>query len=201
MSENLILLGDFNAHSPLWGYDTDDEKGIQLNNHMSTHHLISANNPNSLATFETQRSKGWPDISLLSFPIFSRLLTWDVLEEMDYGNHRLVTIEMDIEIPELPRRRYRTQNTSFKKFNRLLTTYIMQENIEFHNIMTTNEFDMMYQKFLKQIHKACNASLKKKKSTYRPKITWWTQDLRRARNYTRALRRKTKLTIATEADF
>lgn len=77
----------------------------------------------------------------------------------------------------------------------------MQENIEFHNIMTTNEFDMMYQKFLKQIHKACNASLKKKKSTYQPKITWWTQDLRRARNYTRALRRKTKLTIATEADF
>lgn len=72
---------------------------------------------------------------------------------MDYGDHRLITLEMNIEIPELPRRRYRTQNTSFKKFNNLMTTYIKQENIEFYNIKTSNEFDTMYRKFLQQIIK------------------------------------------------
>lgn len=87
------------------------------------------------------RPPAWPTLSLSG--------TWKVLEDMDYGDHRLVTIEMDIKIPEIPRRRYRTQNTSFKKFNKLLTSYIIEDTIEFNSILTINEFDTMYQKFLR----------------------------------------------------
>lgn len=120
-SPNLLVLGDFNAHSNLWGYPADDDKGHHLLTLMSQKHLISLNDSHSLATFQMEHIKGWPDVSLVSFPLFPKIDSWEVDEDLNYGDHRLITIKTDIQINKLPGRRYRTKDISFKKLNSQLT--------------------------------------------------------------------------------
>lgn len=101
-----------NAHSELWGYDDEDEKGQQLINHINQLRLLVLNNPNSLPTFETTHLRGWPDISLTSMNLFPYFSSWEVEREVHLGDHRLITLELDLRLPVSYKRRYRTKNVS-----------------------------------------------------------------------------------------
>ena len=69
-NNNLFLFGDLNAHSPLWGYSNQDQRGTLLINFIIKNYLIILNDPNSLPTFELPHIKGWPDISLASLSAY-----------------------------------------------------------------------------------------------------------------------------------
>lgn len=194
------MLGDFNAHSPLWGYRSEDDRGHHLIDQMSRLHLISLNDPNSHPSFETTHLKGWPDVSLSSLNFFPQVNSWSIEDDIIYGDHRLITIDIDSFIPQLPKRRYRTKDVSFKKFNKDFALIINQINLNFQEIQNKSDFDNRYDKFIKLIIDTCEKNFKKRPSTHTPKITWWNNDLRVKRNYVKALYRKTKLQSATEND-
>lgn len=197
MSPKLLVLADLNAHSPLWGYPNDDDRGQHLINHMHATKTLIINNPYCSPTFQTKHLKGWPDVSLSSLQLFPRVHHWEVKEQMDYGDHRLITTILQVEIPRLPKRRYRTKNTSFKEFNKTLAGKIEEQNITFTNIDRKEEFDTEYCKFFEALKSTCEKHLQKRKNSHAPTTTWWTNELRRQRNYVRALRNKTKLPEAT----
>lgn len=80
---------NLNAHSALWGYEKDDDRGQLVIIQMNAKHLIVVNYPYSKPTIETTYSKGWPDISLASFKIFPKIKSW--MGEswcIQYGDHR-----------------------------------------------------------------------------------------------------------------
>lgn len=108
---------------------------------------------------------------------------------------------MDIIIQNLPKRRYRTKQALFKKFHEILPNKIQDDNITFKNITTKEEFQEEYKIFLHILQDTCDQSLKKKSSTFKRTITWWTNELRVQRNYKKSLYRKTKLPSAILEDI
>ena len=57
-NKNLLLVGDLNAHSPLWGYSSQDPKGTSLINFTIKHFLDILNDPGSQPTFELPHIHG-----------------------------------------------------------------------------------------------------------------------------------------------
>lgn len=54
---NLIIGGDFNAKSSLWGKEITDQRGEELIDFIMQNNLITLNNSDSLPTFETVNGK------------------------------------------------------------------------------------------------------------------------------------------------
>lgn len=200
-SKKSLVLADLNAHSVLWGYARDNERGQVLINHLHRENLIVLNDPFCSPTFETNHSRGWPDVSLSSFELFPFVDTWMVEEDLNYADHKLITITLKLTIEKLPRRRYKTKNRSFKNFNHLLTTQIHNNDINFDNIEMPEQFDRKYAKFQQSIIDTCNKTFKKKASSFRPVVTWWNNKLRTERNLVRALYRRAKQMNAVQQDI
>lgn len=200
-SKNFILLGDLNAHSELWGYDNENERGQHLINHLNQHRLMVLNDPTSKPTFETTHLRGWPDVTLASLELFPKILDWSVEDDLHYGDHRLITVELHSTTPRPIKRRFRTKNVSTKKFEKILDEAIKSSNIQFKDIQTPEQFERTYSKFKNIINASCNKSFKKKSTAYNPKITWWSTELRKFRSLVKALYRKSKLIEATNEDI
>lgn len=200
-SKHQLYLGDLNAHSKLWGYARDDDRGHHLITHMATERLIILNDPHCAPTFQTQHLSGWPDVTLSTFDLFPHIKSWSVEKDLQFADHRLITIETYLEYETLPKRRYRTKGVSLIKFGKVLTNQLNQSHITFKSINDSTGFDAEYEQFLTAITTACNQTFKKRKSTHKPRITWWNDKLRIARNYVRALYRKTKLQTAIPEDI
>lgn len=80
-------------------------------------------------------------------------------KDLNYGDHRLITIKTNIKIENFPRRRYRTKNISFKKLNNQIARDLTQANINFKNIQTTQQFEETYEEFYKIVIQNCNTKL------------------------------------------
>lgn len=50
-----IILGDFNAKSPLWGKRSLDQRGIEVIHFMNRNDIYILNDPNSIPTFDCSR--------------------------------------------------------------------------------------------------------------------------------------------------
>lgn len=170
-SKKILVLADLNAHSVLWGYGQDNERGQILINHLHSERLLVINNPFCSPTFETCFSRGWPDVSLASFDLFPAVNTWEVEDDLNYADHKLITITLKIETEQPPKRRFKTKDSSFKRFNTLLRNHIQINKIDFNNIKTTQEFDRMYEMFEQKISETCETTFKKKSSIHWHTVT------------------------------
>lgn len=72
--------------------------------------------------------------------------------------------------------------------------------MKFDNLHSNEEFKSKCEIFLNCIIKNCDQYLTQRNSTYQTKVHWWSNNLRKARNYMKALYRKSKLAYATEED-
>ena len=206
-SKYFLLLGDLNAHSPLWGYPREDERGRILVNFTLLNHLIVLNDPDSLPTFELPHIHGWPDISLCSLSLFPMVQDWKVLDFTSdnhsiLGDHRPIHLSLSPHISDLPRRRYRTKNVPLSAFSNLLQTKISDSNFSFPtgNSLSIDTLDTHLLQFTKLITSTADETLKKRKSFHTPRISWWTPDLRSKRNLVRALYKKSKQPNSLQED-
>lgn len=198
-SADFLLLGDLNAHSVLWGYPSDNVKGHQLLTFMHTKHLISVNDPHSLPTFESTHLQCWPGITLSSTSQFPKIKFWEVDRDLQYGDHRLISIYLDSTLLQLPKRRFRTKNVCLNKFDKLVLKDLQDRNL-FQSIIDKGDFDKDYEKFLNLLLIVCGKTLKKKNTSFTPKFNWWSEKLRKSRNYMKALYRKSRHANATLDD-
>lgn len=146
---------------------------------MSNHRLIIVNDPYSLPTFQAKHIQGWPDLTLSSFELFSKIDKWEVSKDLDYGDHRLITATLALEIPALPKRRYRTKGIGFKKFNIEYEKKVLEEQISFADIDSPEDFEAQYARFILTLRGVCDRILKKRKSSYQPSLNWWSNELRK----------------------
>ncbi|GBN91934.1 hypothetical protein AVEN_235984-1 [Araneus ventricosus] len=61
--DHLLLTGDFNAKSPLWGGSIEDERGRQLLEFILSKGLAVVNEEDSPPTFDGGRGMSWVDIT------------------------------------------------------------------------------------------------------------------------------------------
>ena len=90
-----LLVGDFNAHSPLWGNTHTDPRGKVIEDLLSKTNvcLLNDNSPTYLNSFSLNPSS--LDLSLCSPEIFSDL-AWSVLDDQHGSDHFPITIQISI---------------------------------------------------------------------------------------------------------
>lgn len=124
-SSKQLLLGDFNAHSPLWSYPREDARGVLLIDQIMVHSYVILNPPSCPPTFESGGKIGRPDLSLCTQDLYPSIEGWEVLDKL-YGDHYPIVTTINFEIPKLPRRRYKTKNIPFRNFNKIISREIGQ---------------------------------------------------------------------------
>mgnify|MGYP002280283827 FL=1 len=63
-----IIMGDFNSHSPIWGYDDLNHKGDELEDWIITHNMVLINKAPQLSTPELGEQRAvqiWPSLPMM----------------------------------------------------------------------------------------------------------------------------------------
>lgn len=117
----VILLGDFNAHSDLWGSAQLDERGRAVEDVIGERNLIVLNTGAATRIDWTEGTSSAIDLSLVSDSL-ARRMTWEVLEDCCGSDHFPIVIR-DLDgsrKPQTKRPRWRYDKADWKKFTEAL---------------------------------------------------------------------------------
>lgn len=89
----VVVSGDFNAHSPLWGSPSEDKRGEQLVDMLAANDLNICNEGN-IPTFVRGASGTHIDLTFASTGLMPLVKRWRVLEEESLSLHKYVTYEI-----------------------------------------------------------------------------------------------------------
>jgi len=96
----VILCGDFNAHSDIWGSPNSDSRGEMLET-LSLAYDLTILNEGTRPTYERVNSKSHIDVSLVSESIAARFKNWMVLREETFSDHNRIQFKFDTGLPGL----------------------------------------------------------------------------------------------------
>ena len=165
---NSIIVGDLNAHNPLWDSKTNDAKGQALLDVINNHYFVILNNgKHTLSIHNTT-----PDITLAS-PTISANWEWQVLQQTCGSDHLPILIKLNV--------RYNTTGSSgiskwklgkadWDKFKTLCSSKLkLNKNSE-----TINEIASDFTNILQNI---CEETIPKTKpNCSKIKPPWWNRD-------------------------
>ncbi|GBO21963.1 hypothetical protein AVEN_87520-1 [Araneus ventricosus] len=86
-----LLVGDFNARSPIWGYGFEDRRGQIMLEFIASNNFSICNRTDLGPTFVCERAQGYPDLSLLSIALQDLFDSWWILNKDSLSDHRTVT--------------------------------------------------------------------------------------------------------------
>ena len=94
-SERFLVTGDFNSHSPSWGYAKLDKKGEYLEDWMLENHLILINKPDDPTTFLSKRwlTTSSPDLALATDDI-AKVTKREVCQQLGGSDHRPILLHL-----------------------------------------------------------------------------------------------------------
>lgn len=91
----LIVATDSNAHHPLWGMKTSNNRGKLLVEYLMTTNL-NILNTGSKPTFVNKRSKTIIDLTLATEEISRNIMNWHVSEELSCSDHRWLRFDIQV---------------------------------------------------------------------------------------------------------
>ena len=93
--QSWIITGDFNSHSPSWGYGQLNSKGEEVENWITENRLILINKPDDPDTFfsRTWRTTSTPDLAIATDDI-QGIAEREVASQLGGSDHRLVIISI-----------------------------------------------------------------------------------------------------------
>jgi ribonuclease HI len=96
--KNWIIVGDFNSHSPSWGYKELDKRGEELEQWQDENKLILLYHPDDTDTFYSRRWKDsfTPDLAFAT-PDIQKIAQRTVNNQLGGSDHRPVTITLTLE--------------------------------------------------------------------------------------------------------
>jgi ribonuclease HI len=94
-TENHLIIGDFNSHSPAWGYSASDSKGDEIQDWMIDNDLVLINNPEDKPSYYSRAWKktSTPDIAMATEDI-ERRTTRSVGEQLGGSDHLPITLDI-----------------------------------------------------------------------------------------------------------
>lgn len=115
-----ISIGDFNAHSTLWGYDKNNRDGDEVETWIESKHLTLIHNAKLPKSFHSARWKrGYnPDLVCVSSELSSRTMK-EVLDPIPHTQHRpiAITVRSVLQAATVPfRRRFNLRKADWLSF-------------------------------------------------------------------------------------
>lgn len=116
----ILLTGDFNAHSQQWGYADIDQRGNSMTDFMLQHSLFLVNPPGAPPSFHTVRGtkelKGWPDLTMSTIKLKDSITNWEISDDESLSDHRYIKFQIDYNNEDYHRHRLETKHGKHAKF-------------------------------------------------------------------------------------
>ena len=92
-TESHLIVGDFNGHSPAWGYETSDPRGDEIQDWMTDNKLILINKPDDKPSYFSRAWKktSTPDIAMASEDV-QKKTTRTVNDQLGGSDHLPITL-------------------------------------------------------------------------------------------------------------
>ena len=108
-------MGDFNSHSPSWGYDDLDHKGDEVEDWIITHNMVLINKADDPSTPELgQQRSSCPDLAIATDDV-AKITSREVDKQLGGSDHK--PIFLTIERQKTPLEIYQRPSWNFKKAN------------------------------------------------------------------------------------
>ena len=93
--EKHLITGDFNGHSPSWGYDTTDSRGEEIEDWMIDNQLILINTPEDKPSYYSRawKTSSTPDLAMATEDI-QKLTTRIVNDQLGGSDHVPITLHI-----------------------------------------------------------------------------------------------------------
>ena len=123
-----MIIGDFNSHSPSWGYPTIDDKGEDLEVWMVDKGLILINRPDDPTTYTSipWRTTSTPDLAIATDDIH-KLCSRSIYTQLGGSDHKPIILDIEKRSPPKPTKAEPSWN--IKKANWDLFKKISDENV------------------------------------------------------------------------
>lgn len=132
--EDCLVIGDFNSHSPSWGYDQYDTRGEEVEIWQISSSLQLLNNRYDHPTFysRTWKTTSTPDLAFATNNL-ACVSQRDVLPQLGGSDHRPIRITVEVAAPEkeallLPRWNFKKAN--WEEYRTLADRYTAKINVK-----------------------------------------------------------------------
>ncbi|KYB29499.1 hypothetical protein TcasGA2_TC032967 [Tribolium castaneum] len=182
-----VVTGDFNAKSPEWGGETQDERGRLLSEWLATLNCVVYND-GIKPTFLKGRYQSWIDVTFSTENAARWVRNWTVEEEETLSDHQFITFQLKLngERTGNGQSSGRCCGWNTKGFS---PSVIRHSFVERMNAKQNKNCVSM----VEAIKEACDMHLPKKgrtRNTGKQRVYWWNDDIARARNECISVKRR-----------
>ena len=191
---DIIISMDANAHSPMWGSLTSNQRGEMLEEFIFQHGLVICNK-GSIPTFVARSSATIVDITLCSESMVDDVKGWKVDTGVHLSDHNRITYWLNLEPPN-HKWVWVTKKADWHRFSTLMG--LKSKNFKPHKFWTTDTLDREV-RFLQEDLKFCLSKvcprIRVKKKHRNP---WWSEELSLQRRKVRHLQ---QMVMRNREDF
>ena len=131
--KELLILGDFNSHSPSWGYDNFNNRGEQIEDWLTENQLILINKPDDKPTHFSRawKSTSHPDLGIATDDIH-KTIEKSVEGQLGGSDHLPIIYRIETtDPPEIPRRgaSWNYKKADWKKFAEMTNKFSEEAKI------------------------------------------------------------------------
>ena len=88
-------MGDFNSHSPSWGYDDLDHKGDEVEDWIITHNMVLINKADDPSTPELgEQRSSCPDLAIATDDV-AKITSREVDKQLGGSDHKPIFLTID----------------------------------------------------------------------------------------------------------
>ena len=170
-----LLLGDFNAHSPLWGDPREDQRGRMIEKVISDHDLILLNTGESTFLHSAYNTSSAIDLSITS-PSLALELKWQVHDDFCGSDHHpLIISSLNNAVEENTTKSFNFQKANWNLFQTLCLSAIDD------SLLSSDDPIMSLSEKLLSSAKAAIPVHSKGKGRF-PRVPWFSRECKTAIN-------------------
>ncbi|GBO02445.1 hypothetical protein AVEN_174879-1 [Araneus ventricosus] len=183
--KKIIIFGDFNAKSPIWGKRGSDIRGQKLSDFINNNDLFVINRSDSLPTFSGPQGESWIDLALSLNIHPDGLQNWNITDRLTLSDHFIMelTVVMDPNPNKRKNKKWKLSELNFWRFKELLNIFVNK------GFEVGDDIDSLIEHIQQGLVDICFRS-RKIRNFKRQNSVWWNQELESMRSLVRALRRR-----------
>ena len=183
----LIVGADTNAHHTAWGHLTCNARGRELLQALNSNNLVLCNTGNT-PTFVGRLGQSVIDITLTNTLGINLLRNWRVNSDLSLSDHQAITFDLTSGTTSSARRSI--AKCDWTLYQQLIESHFSRHPFWFQPVASPEDLNAR-QNFISQALRSCfETACPITYGTFRSTIPWWTAELTRTKQTTKALRRK-----------